>query len=100
MDGWLQALLKAALCDVAAAAALADTHAACVVTYSSAAELSATSHQLGVPVAVKQGVKYCYEIPAPAAAQNRSQHCQVRRGHDISKLASCWVATAVGSVAH
>lgn len=69
--------MTAQVCDVARAATLTDTHAACVVTYNSAAYLSATAHRLGMPVEVKQGVKYCYNLPVPASAKGSAQHCQV-----------------------
>lgn len=79
----LQALLRAEVCDVEVAITLKDTHGACVVLYHTPADLSATAAQLGMPVVVKPGIKYCYQLPAAAAAASR-RHCQVSDGRQDS----------------
>lgn len=59
--------------DVATAAQLTANNQAVRVLYSSAAELTAAAEALGVPLAVTQGVRYCYSLPSLAPLQ----HCQV-----------------------
>jgi hypothetical protein len=68
-----QHLLSALAVNVSTAAQLTDGKRAVLVSYGTAAELSAAAEALGVSLVVEQGVKYCYSLPSSTP----TNHCQV-----------------------